>query len=48
MMRSRSRWITGALTATIVELLGIGTLDDNFGIPIVSALVMWITASVAG
>jgi dolichol kinase len=40
--------ITGALTATIVELLGFGAMDDNFGIPILSALAMWITASVAG
>jgi len=40
--------ITGALVASTVELLGIGTLDDNFGIPILSALAMWIVASVAG
>jgi dolichol kinase len=38
----------GAVTATIVELLGFGMVDDNFGIPIVSALAMWITASVVG
>ncbi len=43
-----SAGIAGALTATIVELLGIGILDDNFGIPILSALAMWITASVVG
>ena len=40
--------IVGALVASTVELLGIGTLDDNFGIPILSALAMWIVASVVG
>ncbi|MFC1595403.1 diacylglycerol/polyprenol kinase family protein [Gemmatimonadota bacterium] len=40
--------ITGALVASTVELLGIETIDDNFGIPILSALAMWIVASVVG
>lgn len=37
---------TGALTATTVELFGTETIDDNFGIPVLSALAMWIVASV--
>lgn len=40
--------IVGALVATTVELLGIKTIDDNFGIPVLSALAMWIVASVVG
>jgi len=37
--------LPGALTATIVELFGTETIDDNFGIPVFSAVVMWIVAS---
>ncbi len=38
----------GAVVATVVELFGIGTLDDNFGIPVLSGLSMWIVASLVG
>jgi dolichol kinase len=34
--------------ATIVELFGTAAVDDNFGIPVLSALVMWIVASLVG
>lgn len=37
--------LAGALTATTVELLGTETIDDNFGIPVLSSVVMWIVAS---
>ncbi len=37
--------IVGALVATVVELFGTRIIDDNLGIPILSALAMWITAS---
>jgi dolichol kinase len=37
--------LAGALTATTVELFGTETIDDNFGIPVLSAVVMWIVAS---
>jgi dolichol kinase len=38
----------GAVVATIVELFGTAAVDDNFGIPVLSALVMWIVASLVG
>ena len=37
--------LAGAFTATTVELFGTETIDDNFGIPVLSAVVMWIVAS---
>ena len=37
--------LAGAFTATIVELFGTETIDDNFGIPVFSAVVMWVVAS---
>ncbi len=37
--------LAGAFTATIVELFGTETIDDNFGIPVLSAVVIWIVAS---
>ena len=37
--------LAGAVVATIVELFGTAAVDDNFGIPVLSALVMWIVAS---
>ncbi len=36
--------LAGALAATLVELFGTETIDDNFGIPVISAVVMWIVA----
>jgi dolichol kinase len=40
--------IVGAAVATVVELFGIETIDDNFGIPVLSGLAMWIVASLVG
>ena len=40
--------LAGAVVAAVVELFGMGTLDDNFGIPVFSGLVMWIVASLVG
>ncbi len=37
--------LVGAVVATVVELYGTGAIDDNFGIPVLSALAMWIVAS---
>jgi dolichol kinase len=37
--------LVGALVATVVELFGTAAIDDNFGIPVLSALAMWIVAS---
>jgi dolichol kinase len=37
--------IAGALVATGLELVGTAAIDDNFGMPVLSGLVMWIVAS---
>ncbi|MFO7768697.1 MAG: SEC59/DGK1/VTE5 family protein [bacterium] len=37
--------LAGAFVATAVELFGTAAVDDNFGIPVLSALTMWIVAS---
>jgi len=37
--------LAGAFVATAVELFGTAAIDDNFGIPVLSALTMWIVAS---
>ena len=37
--------LVGAVVATMVELFGTAAVDDNFGIPVLSALAMWIVAS---
>lgn len=37
--------LAGAVVATVVELYGTAAIDDNFGIPVLSALAMWIVAS---
>jgi dolichol kinase len=37
--------LVGAVVATVVELYGTAAIDDNFGIPVISALAMWIVAS---